>query len=188
MTLADIEKKCRSSMAKTIDYLKDEFRGVRTGHATPGLVDHIRIEVSSYNSTMQLRELASVSIPDPQTILVKPFDPGTLKDIERGLQSSDLGITPISDGKMIRLPVPALSGERRQQLVGQVKKMAEEQKVAVRNVRRDVNRQIDTDKKNSVMSEDEADTAKDAVQKITKQYEDDIDKLLAAKTTEIETT
>jgi ribosome recycling factor len=173
-------------MAKSVDFLKDEFRGVRTGQASPGLVDRIKIEVSSYNSTMLLRELASISTPDPQTIMIKPFDPGTVKDIERGLQSSDLGITPVSDGKIIRLPIPPLSGERRQQLTSQVKKLGEAQKVAVRNIRRDTNKSIDADKKNSVLSEDEANDAKDAVQKITKQCEDEIDKLVAAKAKEIE--
>ena len=187
MALADIEKTCRAAMAKSVDFLKDELRGVRTGHASPGLVDHLKIEVSSYNSTMLLRELASISTPDPQTIMIKAFDPGTVKDIERGLQSSDLGITPVSDGKIIRLPIPPLSGERRQQLIAQVKKMGEAQKVAVRNIRRDTNKHLDADKKNAVLSEDEAEDAKDTVQKITKKCEEDIDKLVAAKTKEIET-
>jgi len=186
MPLADIEKNCRSLMVKSVEFLKDELRGVRTGHATPGLVDHIRIDVASYGSTMVLRELASISVPDPSTIMIKPFDPGTTKDIERGLQSSDLGITPVSDGKIIRLPIPPLSGERRQQLATQVKKMGETQKVAVRNIRRDMNKHIDADKKASKMSEDEASDAKDAVQRIIKQVEDEIDKLIAAKSEEIE--
>lgn len=187
MALADIEKNCRASMAKSVDFLKDELRGVRTGQASPGLVDHIKIEVPSYGSTMLLRELAAISVPDLGTIMVKAFDPQTVKDIERGLQSSDLGITPVSDGKIIRLPIPPLSGERRQQLASQVKKMGETQKVAVRNIRRDLNKHIDADKKSSVLSEDQASDAKDAVQKITKKHEDEIDKLVAAKTKEIET-
>jgi len=187
MAATDVEKKCRSLMAKSVEYLKDELRGVRTGHASPGLVDHIKIEVSSYNSTMLLRELASISVPDHQTIMIKPFDPATVRDIERGLQTSDLGIMPVSDGKIIRLPIPPLSGERRQQFANQVKKMGEAQKIAVRNIRRDLNRQIDADKKDSKLSEDEAKDAKDAIQKITKGCEDDIDKLVAAKTKEIET-
>ena len=187
MALADTEKNCRASMAKSVDFLKDELRGVRTGQASPGLVDHIKIEVASYGSTMMLRELAAISVPDPGTIMVKAFDPQTVKDIERGLQSSELGITPVSDGKIIRLPIPPLSGERRQQLVGQVRKMGETQKVAVRNIRRDINKHIDADKKNSVLSKDQAGDARDAVQKITKKHEDEIDKLIAAKTKEIET-
>jgi ribosome recycling factor len=119
-------------------------------------------------------------------IIVKPYDPGTLKDIERGLQNSDLGITPNSDGKLIRLPVPPLSGERRNQLAGQVKKMAEAQRVAVRNARRDANKLIDSEKKDSKMTEDEAERCKERVQDLTKKYEGLIDSLLEAKTKEIQ--
>lgn len=172
-------------MGKSVEFLRDELKGIRTGQASPSLVDHIKIEVQAYGSSMMLRELASIATPEPQTIMIKPFDPSTTKDIERGLQASDLGITPVSDGKIIRLPIPPLSGERRQQLIAQVKKLGEVQKVAVRNIRRDVNKQIDSDKKSSVLSEDEASTAKDAVQKITKQCEQELDKLVAAKTEEI---
>ncbi|NOT01570.1 MAG: ribosome recycling factor [Phycisphaerales bacterium] len=186
MSESEIEKKARAGMVKSVEFLKDELRGVRTGQATPGLVDHLRIEVPSYGSTMQLRELASISLPDPGTIMIKPFDPSTTKDIERGLQSSDLGITPMSDGKIIRLPIPPLSGERRSQLSNSVKKMGEAQKIAVRNIRRDVNKQIDLDKKASKLSEDEADAAKEAIQKITKHHEDEIDKLISGKAKEIE--
>ncbi len=186
MSAAEIEKSCKAAMQKCVDFLKEELRGVRTGQASPGLVDHIRVEVASYGSTMPLRELAAISCPEPVTIVVKPFDPGTIKDIEKGLQTSDLGITPSSDGKIIRLPIPPLSGERRQQLSSQVRKMGEEQKVAVRNVRRDANKKIDASKKDSVLSEDEADNAKDAVQKLIKSFEGEIDKLVKEKSTEIE--
>ncbi len=173
-------------MAKVIEYLKDELRGVRTGRATPGLVEHVRIEVASYGSTMELRELASITAPEPATLVVKPFDPTTIKDIEKGIQTSNLGITPASDGKMIRLPIPPLSGERRKQLTGQVKSMGEEQKIALRNVRRDVIKKIDADKKASTITEDEADSAKDAIQKLIKKNEQEIDNLIAAKNKEID--
>ena len=118
MSTTAVEKECLSKMSKAVDFLKQEFRGVRTGRAHPGLVEHLKIEVSSYGSTMELRELATISVPEPTMLLVKPFDPGTLKDIERGLQTSDLGVAPMNDGRSIRLPIPTLSGERRQQLVG----------------------------------------------------------------------
>jgi len=180
------ENECNQSMGKVIDYLKEELRGVRTGRATSGLVDHLKVEVASYGSTMELRELASVSAPDPSSLVVKPFDPSTIKDIERAIQSSDIGITPAADGKMIRLPIPPLSGERRKKLVNQVKKMGEEQKIALRNVRRDVNKKIDTDQKASTITEDQAESAKDAVQKLIKKNEDEVDRLVAAKTKEIE--
>lgn len=186
MPAADIEKQCKAEMSKVIEYFKDELRGVRAGRASVGLVDHLRIEVPSYGMTSQLRELATISVPDPSTILVKPFDPGILGDIEKGIQASDVGITPQNDGKSIRLPVPQLSGERRQHLVQQVKKMGEAQKVALRNVRRTLNKQIDGEKKGATLTEDEADSTKEAVQKLTKKHEDEIDALVKAKAKEIE--
>jgi ribosome recycling factor len=184
--MSNYEKTANDLMAKAVQYLKDELRGVRTGRATPGLVEHLRIEVSSYGSTMELRELASITAPEPTALVVKPFDPTTIKDIEKGIQSSAIGITPNSDGKMIRLPIPALSGERRKQLVNQVKKMGEEQKVALRNVRRDTIKKIDADEKASTVTEDEAKEARDAIQKLIKKFEDEVDRLVAAKTKEIE--
>lgn len=186
MPLGKIEKECSSKMDKAIEFFRHELRGIRSGRAHPGLVEHIKIEVASYGSTMELRELASISVPDPSTLLVKPFDPSTLKDIEKGLQTSDLGIAPQSDGKAIRLPIPPLSGERRQLLVQQVKKMAEAQKVAVRNSRRDANKAIDAEEKAKNASEDEAKDAKDRVQKLTKKHEDAIAEIVTAKTKEIE--
>ncbi len=188
MSASEIEKQCTTGMDKAVTYLAEELMGIRTGQATPGLVDHIKIEVPSYGSTMNLRDLATISVPDPSTIMIKAFDPTTIKDIERGLQSSDLGITPMSDGKIVRLPIPPLSGERRDQLATQVKKMGEAQKISVRNIRRDMNKKIDADKKDSKLSEDQADDAKDLVQKITKRHEDEIDKQIAAKSKEIQDT
>ena len=186
MPTTAIEKDCGSKMAKAIEFLKQELRGIRTGRAHPGLVEHIKIDVPSYGSTMELRELATISVPEPSTLLVKPFDPGTLKDIEKGLQTSSLGVTPQSDGKAIRLPIPPLSGERRQQLLQQVKKMAEAQKVVVRNTRRDGNKAIEAAEKAKAATEDEAKDAKDRVQKLTTKYESEIDSIIAAKTKEIE--
>lgn len=186
MPLTAIEKDCGSKMAKAVEFLKQELRGVRTGRAHPGLVEHLKIEVPSYGSTMELRELATISVPDPMTLLVKPYDPGTLKDIEKGIQTSDFGVTPQSDGKAIRLPIPPLSGERRQQLVQQVRKMAEAQKVAVRNARRDANKAIEQLEKEKTISEDDARNAKERIQKLTKKYEDEIDHILKEKAKEIE--
>lgn len=185
-TLASIEKDASASMVKCVEFLKKEVRGVRTGRAHPGLVEHVRIEVHSYGSTMELREVATISVPEPSTLLVKPFDPGTLKDIEKGLQSSNIGITPVSDGKSLRLPIPALSGERRSDLINQVKKMAEAQKISVRNARRDANKLIDAEEKAKTCTEDQAKAAKDAVQKITNKHEGEIDEVVKGKTKEIE--
>ena len=187
MPMDEIEFECESQMEKALEYFRTELRGVRTGRATTGLVEHLKIEIPSYGSTMDLRELASLSVPEPSCILVKPFDPSLLKDIERGIRNSNIGISPVSEGKMLRLPVPPLSGERRQQIVGQVKKMAEAQRIAVRNTRRDANKQIDVEQKAKDLTEDDAKKCKDNVQTLTKKFEDQIADLLATKTKEIET-
>jgi ribosome recycling factor len=185
-TLTHIENEATAAMTKAVEFFKQETRGIRTGRAHPGLVEHIRIDVASYGSSMELRELASISVPEPSTLLVKPFDPGTLKDIEKGLQTSSLGVTPNSDGKSIRLPIPPLSGERRQSLIGQVRKMAEGQKIVVRNARRDGNRAIDAEQKAKTCSEDEAEAAKERIQTQTRKTEELIEEALKAKTKEIE--
>jgi ribosome recycling factor len=186
MTPEEIELECEGKMEESAEFFRGELRTVRTGRASTGLVEHIKIEVSSYGATMDLRELAGISTPEPTLILIKPFDPGTLRDIERGLEKSGIGITPMTDGKVIRLPIPALSGERRQQLIAQVRKMAETQKVAVRNARRDANRQIDQEKKEGTLAEDDADQLHEQMQELTKKYEKKIDDYLAAKTKEIQ--
>ena len=186
MSTALIEKESGTKMAKAIEYLKAELKGIRTGRAHPGLIEHIKIEVPSYGSSMDLRELATISVPEPSTLLVKPFDPGTLKDIEKGLHSSNLGVSPQSDGKAIRLPIPPLSGERRQQLLQQVKKMAEAQKVAIRNARRDANKAVETLEKAKTVTEDESKESKERVQKLTTKYEAEVDAVIVVKTKEIE--
>ncbi len=186
MSESDIQKQCQTGMEKCLSFLKDEHRGVRTGRASPGLVEHLKVQVASYGSTMALRELATISTPDAVTVLIKPFDPGTSKDIEKAIQTSDIGITPASDGKVIRLPIPPLSGERRAELATHVKKMGEAQKVAIRNVRRDANKAIDAAQKDSTLTEDEAKNAKDKIQKLTKKCEDQVDAMGKAKAEEIE--
>jgi len=186
MPADEIEFECEAQMEKAAEFLRGDLRGIRTGRASPALVEHLKINVESYGSTMELRELASISVPEGNMLMIKPFDPGTAKDIERGIQSSELGITPLVDGKVIRLPIPPLSGERRQQLLAQVRKLGEHQKVAVRNTRRDTNKKVDGEKKDKLMSEDEADKCKENVQDLTKKYESKIDNLVGAKITEIE--
>jgi ribosome recycling factor len=186
MPADDIELACEESMEKSVDYLRSELRGIRTGRASPALVEGLKVSVESYGSTMTLRELASISVPEGTQLLVKPFDPSVLKDIERAIQTSDIGITPMSDGKVIRLPVPPLSGERRQQLLQQVRKLGEGQKVAVRNARRDANKSVDSELKEKTISEDEAEKSKESIQKLTKKYEEQIDELVAAKSKEIQ--
>ncbi len=186
MPYDEIEFESEEAMEKAVDFLKKEYRGVRTGRASPGLVDQIKVVVPAYgDAPMDLKSLATISTPDASLLIVKPFDPSTLKDIARALQEADIGINPQSDGKVLRLPVPPLSGERRQQIATQVKKMAEGQKVALRNARRDAIQKIDAEKKAGDMPEDDAKKGHDAMDKLTKKYEGTIDDLMKAKTKEV---
>lgn len=186
MPLDEIEFEAEQAMDKAVTFLKQEYRGVRTGRASPGLVEHVKVKVPAYgDAPMELKALATISTPDAGMILVKPFDPTTLKDIERSLQEADIGINPQSDGKVVRLPVPALSGERRQQIASQVKKMAEAQKVVLRNARRDAIQKIDAGKKKGDIPEDDAKRGHEAIDKLTKKYEGMIDEAMSAKTKEV---
>ncbi|MCX5674188.1 MAG: ribosome recycling factor, partial [Planctomycetota bacterium] len=135
MPADDILLEAEDKMDKAVEHLRQQFRTVRTGRASAGLVEHLR--VNYYGSPTELRQLASITVPDPLMIVIKPYDPGSVGDISKGIQASDLGITPMIEGKIIRLAIPPLSEERRKQLSHQIKEMAEETKVALRNVRRD---------------------------------------------------
>lgn len=185
MAMEEIEFEAEEKMEKAVDVLRHEFRTIRTGRASTGLVEHLKVSVESYGSTMELRELAALGTPEPSLILIKPFDPGTLKDIARAIEVSNIGITPVSDGRVVRLPIPPLSGERRQQLIQQIKKMAEVQRVAIRNARRDANKTIDAEKKDSSLPEDDADRCRENVQELTNKYEEKVDKLVKGKSKEI---
>ncbi len=178
--LLDVEEKMESA----VEYFREELRGIRTGRASVGLVDHIKVDY--YGSPTDLRQLATISTPEANQIVIKPFDPNSIGAIDKAIQSSDIGITPHSDGKVIRLTVPPLSGERRDQLVGQVKKMAEASRVAVRNARRDGNKQVDKEQKAGEIPEDEAHQSKDRIQKLTDKYEQQVDKLLDGKVKDIQ--
>jgi ribosome recycling factor len=185
MSVSDIERQTEDEMKKALEFLRNEYRSVRTGRATPALVDNLRIDVEAYGSSMALKELANIAVAEGNVIVVKPYDPSTLKDIQKGIDKSGLGINPQNDGKMIRLPVPALSGERREQLVSHVKQVAEQQKVAIRNHRRDANKALETGKKDKQFSEDEAERGEDKVQKLTDRYCKQVDDLAAEKAKEI---
>lgn len=173
------------SMKKAVEFLTQELRGVRSGRASTGLVDTIKVEVAAYGSTMGLKELATVAVAEANTIVIKPFDPSTLKDIARAIEKSDLGINPQNDGKMIRLPVPPLSTERRNQLASQVSKLGEAQKVTVRNARRDGNKALKDAEKAKQITEDQVKTGEKRIQEMTDRYIAQIDKLLAEKSKEI---
>ncbi len=168
-------------MEKACQVLADKFRGMRTGRASPGLVEGIRVEY--YGSPTPLKQLANISAPDADLLVIKPFDPGGLGDIEKAIMKSDVGIHPSNDGKVIRLQIPPLSQERRQQLASRAKETAEETRIAVRNIRRDANKHADEIKK--TMSEDDVKALKDEVQELVKTFEKKIDKMLADKSEEL---
>ncbi|MCK4341422.1 MAG: ribosome recycling factor [Phycisphaerae bacterium] len=185
MALDDVLLEAEERMEKAAEFLKLEFRSVRTGRATTGLIDTLKVEVESYGSTMSLKELANLAVAEGNIIVIKPFDPGTLKDIQRALEKSEIGINPQSDGKIIRLPVPPLSTERRNQLVAHIKQLAEQQKVAVRNARRDANKALEVEKKAKTLTEDDVETGQEEIQKSTDEYCKQIDKLVEEKSKEI---
>jgi ribosome recycling factor len=163
--LLDVEER----MEKAIRKLKGDLAGIRTGRANPGLVDTLRVDV--YGSAVPIKQIASVGAPEPNQIVIRPYDPGTLKDIEKAIQTSDLGFNPQSDGRLIRLNVPPLSTEVRRKMVSRIKEMAEESKVAVRNIRRDGNKSADQGEKDKDFSEDDRDQVKEEIQELTKTYE-----------------
>jgi len=177
--LLDVEER----MEKAINVLKHALAGIRTGRANPGLVDSLRVE--AYGSQVPLKQLASVGAPESNQIVIRPYDPGTLKDIEKAIQSSDLGFNPQSDGRLIRLNVPPLSTEVRRKMVVRVKELAEEAKIAIRNVRRDGNKQADAGEKDKDFSEDDRDQAKDGIQELTKTYEAQATDLAKAREKEV---
>jgi len=183
MPIDDLLLDAEERMEKAVEVFQDNLRGIRTGTASAGLVDSIRVDY--YGSPTPLLQLAQIAVPDPQLIVIKPYDPSSLEAIERAIQTSDLGINPQTDGKVVRLAVPALSQERRQQLVTRIKTLAEEARVAIRNVRRDANRNLDREQKESQISEDDCRRARDDVQELTDQYEGVVSEVLEKKTEDI---
>ena len=183
MTSEEILFDAEERMEKAVNVFRDELRGLRTGRATPALVDSLRVEY--YGSPTPLKQMAQISTPDPQQIVIRPFDQSALKDIEKAIRSSDLGMSPNNDGKLIRLQVPPMSGEQRQKMVTRIKKSAEEAKVAIRNVRRDANKQFDQAEKAKEMTEDERDKGKEEVQTLTKKFEDKVTEMSDKKAKEV---
>ena len=172
-------------MDKALVILKEKYRGMRTGRANPGLVDSLRVDY--YGSPTPLKQIANVSAPEADQLLIKAFDPGALSEIEKAILKSDLGINPQNDGKILRLVLPPLSQERRQQLATFAKETAEETRIALRNIRRDSNRQADQLQKNKGASEDEHKDLKNEIQKLLKGHESKVDGLLKDKTGELTT-
>lgn len=169
MNADDILLEAEEHMDKSIAHLKHCLAGIRTGRANAGLVDSLRVDV--YGSATPIKQLASIGVPEPTQILIRPYDPSTIKDIEKAIIASGLGLAPQSDGRVVRLNIPPLSTEVRKKMVARIKELTEECKVAIRNTRRDGNKQADQAEKEKTMSEDDCKALKESIQELTKKYE-----------------
>jgi ribosome recycling factor len=170
-------------MQKAVDVLQDDLKAFRGGRATPALVEHIKVDY--YGTPTPMKALATISTPESDMLLIKPFDPASVKDIEKAIKSSDLSIAPQTEGKFIRLNIPPLSEERRKHLVQQAKQAGEQTKISVRNVRRDGIKTLEKQEKDSQITEDDLNTAKKQMDDITKEFSDKVDALVAHKSNEI---
>ncbi len=179
----DILLDAEERMEKAVEVFRHALQGIRTGRANPGLVDTLRVEV--YGSPTPIKALANVGAPEPNQIVVRPFDPSTLKDIEKAIQASGLGFNPQSDGRVIRIIIPALSADVRRKMTGRIKELAEEARVAIRNVRRDANKAAETQESGGDMTEDDCKSCKEEVQELTKKFEGTVGSFASAKEAEV---
>ena len=179
----EILNQSEEKMKKTIESMAKEYSAIRTGRASPALLDRVRVE--AYGQEMHINQLATITVPEPRLIIIKPFDKSTFQSIEKAIMKSDLGLMPSASGDVIRLPIPPLNEERRKELVKLVKKEAEEKKVALRNNRRDAKEHIEKLQKEKKITEDEQERALAELQKITDKYTLEIGKLEAAKEKEV---
>lgn len=183
MPLDDILLEAEEKMDNSVRALKDEYRTIRTGRASPSLVEGLKVEC--YGTLCPLKQVGTIGAPDPRQLIIKPFDRNVLGDIERAILKSDLGLTPSNDGKVIRIPIPPLSEERRRQLTSRLKEMAEETRVSLRGTRRDAIKQIEQEQKDGIIPEDNAFKGKDEMQELIKKYEKDVDEALSKKSAEV---
>ncbi len=186
MSIAAITKDCRGRMNKTAEYFDHELRGMRTGRASTALIEFVKVDY--YGSSTDLRDLAGINVVDATHLVVKPYDPAAKQEIVKALETADLGLNPQTEGDSLRIAIPAPSAERRQQLIVQVRKMAEDSRVAIRNERRDANKHIDKlskDKTNDV-SEDDAKHGKSEIETLTKSHIARIDSTCEEKAKEID--
>jgi ribosome recycling factor len=181
--IEDLVSDAIQRMDKSVDATHEHFNSVRTGRAAPALLD--RIQVDYYGTPTPLKNMATISAPEPRLLSIQPFDPSSLKGVEKAIMESDLGLTPSSDGKVIRLPIPQLTEERRKELVKLVRHMAEEGRVAVRNVRRDAIKHLEELVKDGDVGDDEERAAEGRVQKLTDDHVAKIDEILKRKEAEI---
>jgi ribosome recycling factor len=183
MIFESIVKDSQERMDKAVAVLAVNLSGIRTGRANTGLVESVRVE--AYGSQAPLKQLASISTPEPQQIMVRPYDPTIIKDIEKAISAGELGLNPQNDGRIIRINVPPLSTEVRRKMVARVKDLAEETKVSIRNIRRDANKSADSAEKGKALSEDERTRLKEEIQELTKKYEQKVVDLAKARESEI---
>jgi ribosome recycling factor len=181
-----IKENARAKMDKSAELLAQELAKLRTGRASPALLDGIKVDY--YGSTLPLNQVATVSIPEPRMIVIQPWDKTNLPEIEKAIHKSAIGITPNNDGNVIRLSIPALTTERREELVKLTQKLGEDTKVAIRNIRREANNEIKKEEKDKTISEDVSFKAHEEVQKITDQFIIKVDKILEKKEKEIRET
>ncbi len=183
MDLDEVLLDVEDQMEKAVAHLKRGLTGIRTGRANPGLVDSVRVTL--YGAEVPLKQAATVACPEPTQILIRPFDIGTLKDIEKGIINSDLGYAPNNDGKVIRLNIPPLSTEVRRKMVKTIRELCEDCKVAIRRVRQDGNKQVDALEKDKLISEDDRDKAKSDIQDLTKKFEESAGSLADTREKEV---
>jgi ribosome recycling factor len=182
-TVDDLINEAQQRMGKSVEHARTEFGTVRTGRASASLLD--RVDVDYYGTATPLKQLATISVPDARMLSIQPFDPGSIKAIEKAIQESDLGLTPSNDGKVVRLPIPQLTEERRKDLVKIVRNLAEEHRVAVRDIRRDAMKGLKELVDNGDVGADEEHRAEERVQKLTDEHTKHIDDLLKHKEAEV---
>jgi ribosome recycling factor len=181
--IEEVMAECRDKMAKAVTHLQEEFGGVRTGRATPAVVEKLRIDY--FGSEVPLQQLASFGVPEPRLLVISPYDKSSIKAIEKAIMQSDVGITPGNDGQVIRLAFPPLTAERRKEMVKVVKHRAEEGRVAVRNIRRQSRHDLEAFEKEGLLSKDDLERAEKDLEKVTHDYIGEIDKMLTHKEHEL---
>jgi len=183
MPVKEIIGESESKMKKAVEALHNELKTVRTGRASTGLVENIKVDY--YGTATPLKQMATLAAPQADMIVIKPFDPTSVKEIEKAIRSSDLSIAPVVDGKLIRLNIPPLSEERRKQLAAQAKQTGEQTKVSIRNIRREANKQLEKEQKDKLITEDDLEKGKKKIDDVTKESTDKVDSIIRDKSDEI---
>ena len=183
MPVKEIVSEIKHKMDMAVGVLHDGLKSIRTSRASTGLVENLKIDY--YGTATPLKQLASLATPQPEMIVIKPFDPGSIKQIEAAVKNSNLSIAPIIDGKLIRLNIPALSEERRNQLQAQVKQVGEQAKVSIRNIRREANKHLEQEEKDKLITEDDLQAGRNQIDEITKSHTNEVDSIIQRKSEEI---